>query len=300
MRAKDIEVVKTLLKRPIAFHWSLAMMCESVHAGLMLSQAIYWSERTEDPEGWFYKTRTDWFKELCLGRYEQETAREILRERGFVVEELKGNPAKMHYQVHIEAVYSGLLKLAGKQPTRKAAKQPTVNQPSGGGKAADKLGEKQPTETAGKQPTIYEQRLPETSSGTTTETTAPAPDGALPGVTVLLPLNNGREYPITEDLTQELAKLYPAVDVAQEMRGMRAWLLTNPANRKTSRGVLKFANSWLSKEQNRAKSQANFGRSNSERPGATGGAGAKRSTGAYTGDGTTATRFAERKPDLVF
>ena len=117
MRAKDIEVVKTLIKRPVAFHWALAMMCESVHAGLMLSQAIYWSELTEDPEGWFYKTRTDWFKELCLGRYEQETAREILRERGFVAEELRGNPAKMHYQVHIEAVYDGLLKVAGKQPS---------------------------------------------------------------------------------------------------------------------------------------------------------------------------------------
>jgi len=45
---KDIEVVKALLRRPVAFHWALAMICENVHAGLMLSQAIYWSEQTEE------------------------------------------------------------------------------------------------------------------------------------------------------------------------------------------------------------------------------------------------------------
>ena len=87
MTEKEIQLAKLLLKRSVAFHWALAMICESVNAGLMLSQAMYWMDRTEDPEGWFYKTRADWFAELCLGKYEQLNAREILRNLGFMKED---------------------------------------------------------------------------------------------------------------------------------------------------------------------------------------------------------------------
>lgn len=48
-----------------------------------------------------------------------------------------------------------------------------------------------------------------------------------------------------------------------------------------------------------AKSQVNSGKANGERTGATNGAGVKRNTGAYRGDGSSANRF-ERDPDLVF
>lgn len=70
-------------------------------------------------------------------------------------------------------------------------------------------------------------------------------------VIVMLPLNDGTEYPLTENLAAEYAELYPAVDVPQQFRGMRAWSLGHPNKRKTRRGVRAFINSWLNREQNR-------------------------------------------------
>ena len=70
-------------------------------------------------------------------------------------------------------------------------------------------------------------------------------------VIVMLPLNDGTEYPLTEHLAAEYAELYPAVDVPQQFRGMRAWSLGHPNKRKTKRGVRAFINSWLNREQNR-------------------------------------------------
>lgn len=41
--------------------------CEGDHlAALLLSQILYWSERTDDPDGWFAKSYDDWHEELGL------------------------------------------------------------------------------------------------------------------------------------------------------------------------------------------------------------------------------------------
>jgi hypothetical protein len=41
--------------------------CEGDHlAALLLSQILYWSERTDDPDGWFAKSYEDWHDELGL------------------------------------------------------------------------------------------------------------------------------------------------------------------------------------------------------------------------------------------
>ena len=71
---------------------------------------------------------------------------------------------------------------------------------------------------------------------------------------ICLPLNNGAEYPVSMEQCQEWASLYPAVDVAQQLREMRGWLLSNPTKRKTLRGIQAFINRWLSKEQDRGGS----------------------------------------------
>ena len=76
----------------------------------------------------------------------------------------------------------------------------------------------------------------------------PAPPAEPPFIEI--PLNRG-EYPVTEGQVAEFAELYPAVDVRQELRGMRAWAIANPAKRKTRAGVLRFVNSWLAKEQDK-------------------------------------------------
>ena len=73
-----------------------------------------------------------------------------------------------------------------------------------------------------------------------------------PEVFIQLPLNDGTMFDVTRDYVEEKKKLYPAVDVEQELRKMRGWCDDNPKNRKTSKGVKRFINGWLSREQDRA------------------------------------------------
>lgn len=71
---------------------------------------------------------------------------------------------------------------------------------------------------------------------------------------ITLPLNDGTEYPILQADVDKWAGLYPAVDVTQELRNMWGWLDANPAKLKTKKGVRRFVNGWLAKEQNKGGS----------------------------------------------
>lgn len=76
-----------------------------------------------------------------------------------------------------------------------------------------------------------------------------------PPPAAVLPLVDGSDFPIAQETVDELSGLYPAVDVDQQLRNMRGWLLANPKNRKTKTGIMRFVNSWLSREQNQARPQ---------------------------------------------
>lgn len=68
---------------------------------------------------------------------------------------------------------------------------------------------------------------------------------------IRLPLADKTEHPITQSTVAEFQELYPAVDVVQQLRKMRGWLISNPRERKTKNGIMRFMNTWLSKEQDR-------------------------------------------------
>lgn len=82
---------------------------------------------------------------------------------------------------------------------------------------------------------------------------SPPPDDP---VVVLIPLNTGEEFPVTETKVRELAELYPSVDVPQALRNMRGWCIANPKRRKTKSGVMDFITSWLARDQNRGPTRA--------------------------------------------
>lgn len=88
--------------------------------------------------------------------------------------------------------------------------------------------------------------------------------GSTPPV-ICLPLNDGTEYLVSQEQCHEWAGLYPAVDVIQQLRNMRGWLIGNPDRRKTKRGILRFVTGWLSKEQDRGRrTSGNSARSGTE------------------------------------
>lgn len=69
---------------------------------------------------------------------------------------------------------------------------------------------------------------------------------------VELPIVDGTNYAVSKRLYETYISAYPALDVNAEIISMKAWLLSNPANRKTRKGMPRFVNGWLSKAQNRA------------------------------------------------
>jgi hypothetical protein len=94
---------------PVSFHRCLVPVTGSVTAALMLSQAM-WASEASDPaaEGWFVKSREEWEEETGLSRWEQETARRVLRNGGFLEERRVGMPAKLCFRVRPDQVLRAL------------------------------------------------------------------------------------------------------------------------------------------------------------------------------------------------
>ncbi len=50
-------------------------LCKGDHlAALLLSQILYWTDRTDDPDGWFYKSYKEWYEELDMTEYQVRRA----------------------------------------------------------------------------------------------------------------------------------------------------------------------------------------------------------------------------------
>jgi len=126
-KSKQVSVLK-LLGRYVQFYPKLADITGSVNSALMLSQALYWTEHSSDPDGWFYKSREEWYAETRLGRREQETARLKLRETGFWEEKECGRPCRLHFRVNEDALDMVVLAsgLGGKRPTAVGRKAPNL------------------------------------------------------------------------------------------------------------------------------------------------------------------------------
>ena len=127
-----------LLDRPIAFHRCFAELGGSVNAGLMLSQAVYWSKRSTTKDGWFWKTAEEWTEETYLSRTEQATARKQLKRLACWQEELRGVPAKLFYRIDFDALDdllseskpSGIVETSFQESSNPVFRNP-ANKPSG-------------------------------------------------------------------------------------------------------------------------------------------------------------------------
>lgn len=69
---------------------------------------------------------------------------------------------------------------------------------------------------------------------------------------ITLVLNTGEEYPITQAMVDQLAPIYPGVNIMAQLNAMKGWRIGNPAKRKTKRGIMAFVTNWLKREQDEA------------------------------------------------
>lgn len=73
----------------------LSLLDNDHGAALFLSQCVYWSDRTNDPEGWFAKSYEDWFAELGLTK----------RQLGRIIKALE--PLGLETSVRRSSYYNG-------------------------------------------------------------------------------------------------------------------------------------------------------------------------------------------------
>lgn len=81
--------------------------------------------------------------------------------------------------------------------------------------------------------------------------TAPAPNTAPDASGILLSLVDKTDYDVPLSKIEEWKEAYPAVDIEPELKKMSAWLNANPSRKKTRRGINRFINTWLSREQDK-------------------------------------------------
>ena len=98
---------------PITFHRCFVRITGSVTAALMLSQAMTWTDSLEpELEGWFSKCQNDWTWETGLSRWEQETARRVLRNCALLEERVVGMPARLWFRVNRQRLWTSLRDLS--------------------------------------------------------------------------------------------------------------------------------------------------------------------------------------------
>jgi hypothetical protein len=94
-------------------------------------------------------------------------------------------------------------------------------------------------------------QLEDNSCPEPSETEASGKSPAQASAVIQMPLTGSAVYPITQSQIDKWSDLYPAVNVMQELRKMVGWCEGHPAQKKTERGILRFINSWLAREQDR-------------------------------------------------
>lgn len=98
-------------------------------AALLLSQILYWSDKTANPDGWFYKTADEWHEELGLSNFQVKRAAALLSQFGVEtkVRKVKLTP-KMHYRIDLQLFTDLFLKFLESQETRNSRNLPLESQ----------------------------------------------------------------------------------------------------------------------------------------------------------------------------
>lgn len=102
----DGAAVAELLGPSLSFHRVLAGVAGGVHAGLLLSRALYLTrlQIRRQLDAWIANSANRWTHEIGLSRREQEAARRDLMRAGLWEETLTGIPARLVARIRLECL----------------------------------------------------------------------------------------------------------------------------------------------------------------------------------------------------
>ena len=175
-----MSTIATYLDRPIAFQRVFVALGAGITGALLLSQAVYWSRRSGDDTGWFFKTQVEWEEETGLTRREQEGARSRLQSMGLLREERRGIPAKLFYRVDFEALQTSLDECA-KQDCTKPPIKDDANEQTGTHQTAKQDCAKRTNRPAQNRQTKLRKTTTETTAETTADISSTTADAAVAG-----------------------------------------------------------------------------------------------------------------------
>lgn len=90
-------------------------------SALLLSQIIYWSERTNDPEGWFHKTADEWLDEIGISGFQLKRALAVLEPFGVETKVKKvGTAPTQHCRLDTEVFHHLICEFLENQQSRKS------------------------------------------------------------------------------------------------------------------------------------------------------------------------------------
>lgn len=81
-----------------------------VKAALLLSQCVYWSDKSKDPEGWFYKSYKEWYVEIGLSQFEVGRAVKKLSAWLKLKKKHANRAPTLHYKVDLDALTKSIIK----------------------------------------------------------------------------------------------------------------------------------------------------------------------------------------------
>jgi hypothetical protein len=133
----------------------------SLEAALLLSQIIYWTDRTTMDNGWFAKSYKEWLEEIHLSEYQVRKATDTLQPFGVetIIRKFAGAPT-VHYRLNSEVFEEWILKKLQERKSKNLGMEPektsgTSTSPTSSPTAAPKT--KLREKRAGKQPVPKEQ-----------------------------------------------------------------------------------------------------------------------------------------------
>lgn len=86
------------LGRPVAFYPGLARVL-GIEETIFFVQLMYWSERTDNSEGWVYKTAQEWEHELALSYRQQMRVRDRLKELCILLEKNDRIKHRLYFRI---------------------------------------------------------------------------------------------------------------------------------------------------------------------------------------------------------